>query len=65
MQIKETSAFEFVGYERYVLWVDCGEGAEEEDGEEDVLVGVCGMRFVCYEGGGGGDGEGEVGVCGC
>ncbi len=43
--------------------VGCREGAEEQEGEEEVLVGVCGMGFVCY--GGGGYGEGEVAVCGC
>ena len=43
--------------------VGCDDGAKEEEGEEEVLVGVCGVSFVYY--GAGGDGVGEVVVCGC
>lgn len=45
MQIEEASAFESVGYERYVGWVVGSEGVEMEDGEEEVLVGVCSVGF--------------------
>ncbi len=45
MQIEEASAFEGVGYERYVGWVFGSEGVEMEDGEEEVLVGVCSVGF--------------------
>lgn len=43
--------------------VGCREGAEEQEGEEEVLIGVCGTGLVRY--GGGGYGQGEVAVCGC
>ena len=45
MQIKEARAFEDMRYERYVGGVIGGEGVEVEDREEEVLVGVCGVRF--------------------
>lgn len=60
MQVEETCAFEVVRYEGNVGGVVIGEAAEEEEGEEGVLVGVgCigfGMEGVLVRG------KGEVGV---
>ncbi len=60
MEVEEACTFEVVGDEGYVGRVVVGEAAEEEEGEEGVLVGVCrvgfGMEGVLVMG------EGEVGV---
>lgn len=61
MQIEEPIALELVGDEGSMRWVGGSEGAEPKQREEEVLIGICGVVFVCY--GVGGDGEGEVGVC--
>ena len=60
MEVEEAWAFEVVGDEGYVVGVVIGEAAEEEEGEEDVLVGVSrigfGMEGVLVRG------KGEVGL---
>ena len=60
MKVEEACAFEVMRYEGYVGGVVVGEAAEEEEGEEGVLVGVgrigFGMEGVLVRG------KGEVGV---
>lgn len=60
MEFEEACAFEVVGNEGDVCRVVVGEAAEEDKGEEDVLIGFCrvclGMEGVLVRG------EGEVGV---
>ena len=48
VQVEEAGAFEGVGDERDLSGVAGGEGVEMEDGEEEVLVGVCGVGFGRY-----------------
>ena len=45
MQPEEASAFEGVGYQRYLGRVVGSEGVKVEDGEEEVLKGVCRVEF--------------------
>ncbi len=45
MEVEEACAFEVVGDEGYVGGVVIGEAAEEEEGEEGVLVGVGRIGF--------------------
>ena len=60
MEVEEACAFEIVRYDGYVVGVVVGKAAEEEEGEEGVLVGVgsigFGMEGVLVRG------KGEVGV---
>lgn len=51
MQIEDPSCFELVGDHRDESWVAAPcKTAEEEEGEEKVLVGVCCVRVGGYEG---------------
>ena len=45
MQLEEASAFEGVGDQRYLGRVVAGEGVKVQDGEEEVLEGVCCVEF--------------------
>ena len=45
MQLEEAGAFEGVRYQRYLGGVVGSEGVEVEDGEEEVLEGVCCVGF--------------------